>query len=286
MSAFNGSKPMSTEKELLADWIITREMVRQRKLARLPKPWSEDRIFQTVRFTNVRREDDKVTRWIADNWRDGWVEHENFLSALVVARMVNRIDSLKMMGYPEVWDENWEKFFFHVSDTLQRNGIPFWGNAYMITTCGVRMSKEQYVLDVANSIRARDGMPEDSLEDAHQWLMRTKGLGSFLAAQILADVRNTRHPLHQAGDIHTWCASGPGSRRGMNYYHQRHPETATTEKKFRQEILAAWEEVHPLLPRYLGGLHMQDFQNCFCEFSKYMRVKQGGRAKNGYPGNA
>jgi hypothetical protein len=27
---------------------------------------------------------------------------------------------------------------------------------------------------------------------------------------------------------------------------------------------------------------MQDFQNCLCEFSKYMRVLGGGHARNGY----
>jgi hypothetical protein len=161
----------------------------------------------------------------------------------------------------------------------------------MITTCGKRMEKERYVVDVASDVMQRSmndarNMPI-TLEGWHQWLQKTDGLGSFLAAQVVADLRNA----HKWGestcgfeDAQEWCASGPGSRRGINYYFGMEPEAAMSEAVFRRRIAVAWEEVRPLLNADLQSLHMQDFQNCFCEFSKYNRILNGGRAKNGYDG--
>jgi len=32
-------------------------------------PWTHDPILRDAYFTNVHREDDRVTRWIAKHWR-------------------------------------------------------------------------------------------------------------------------------------------------------------------------------------------------------------------------
>jgi len=268
----------------LVYWITERDLIREKKEAGWPKPWTEDEVLRTTRFTNVRREDDKVTEWIAHNWRDGKFGTESFIPALVLARFINRPETLAEIGYPDVWQPA-------RIETLIRaralRGELVWGNAYMITTCGVKMAKEEYVVNVANAVYVRlnyDPPPWNTCEEMHQWLMRTKGLGSFLAAQVVADLKNTDCPLSNALDWSEWCASGPGSRKGLNYYMGRPPESPWTEKGFRYCIAEVWEEVVPLLPPYLQDIHMQDFQNCFCEFSKYMRIKNGGRAKNRYPG--
>jgi hypothetical protein len=194
--------------------------------------------------------------------------------------MVNRIETLKEIDFPESWDRAY--LYDKLKDRVAR-GLVTWGNAYMITTCGKRMEKELYVVNVANDVMERNMvnlLPYKSLEETHRWLQRTDGLGSFLAAQVVADMRNACGWTHDQ----EWCASGPGSRRGINYYFGMEPEAAMSEAVFRRRIACAWEEVRPLLPAYLHDLHMQDFQNCFCEFSKYNRILNGGRAKNGYAG--
>jgi len=56
-----------------------------------------------------------------------------------------------------------------------------------------------------------------------------------------------------------------------------------TSSGFAYAIGQAWANVKPLLPEDLQDLHMQDFQNCLCEFSKYIRVKEGnGHVRNKY----
>lgn len=48
-------------------WINERESIRQKREAGLPKPWSEDTIFQEWKFCNVFRQYDKQSRWLLEN---------------------------------------------------------------------------------------------------------------------------------------------------------------------------------------------------------------------------
>ena len=60
-------------------WIEERERMRARKGADAPQPWTVDEILRTGRFCNVRREDDAVTRWIAEHWRTRRAEDPGFI---------------------------------------------------------------------------------------------------------------------------------------------------------------------------------------------------------------
>jgi hypothetical protein len=112
----------------MADWIMERERVRMRHDMGEPKPWSEDRIMRTTRFTNVRREDDRVTKWVAENWRDEFWNNPNLVPALVIARMVNRPETLERIGFPENWNEWWEEHFLKTMKESWRDE-PLWGTA-------------------------------------------------------------------------------------------------------------------------------------------------------------
>ena len=70
-----------------------------------PRPWSSDPILESYKFCNVAREDDRVTRWIAHNWREPHKEDRHLSFALVVARRcINLPGTLKKLGYPVPWD--------------------------------------------------------------------------------------------------------------------------------------------------------------------------------------
>jgi hypothetical protein len=49
----------------------------------------------------------------------------------------------------------------------------------------------------------------------HEQLIKFDGLGSFIAAQVIADLKYIE-PFKFAIDWWTFAASGPGSRRGLN----------------------------------------------------------------------
>jgi hypothetical protein len=53
----------------LVNFVIEREAIRLKKEGGKRPPWTHDEILRDGYFCNVRREDDKVTRWIAKHWR-------------------------------------------------------------------------------------------------------------------------------------------------------------------------------------------------------------------------
>ena len=255
----------------LVYWITERDTVRQKKESNAPKPWSKDPTFWSTYFCNVRREDDKVTKWVRENW-----PHDN-VGLVVLARMFNLPAHLEEL-IPVTND--WEAMKYKTTQRRAKNEKIFNG-AYLITTCGVKMDKVDYVYKVAQE-SSQLNFEFSSLLDTHNTLRTITGLGSFLAAQVVADLKNTEgHPLQKAPDWHTWCAHGPGSVRGINTIEGF---SGTTPNTFQGRIARLWGLTRPELPSELQDIHMQDFQNCLCEFSKYAKVENGGRSKRKYNG--
>ena len=265
----------------LAHWINEREAMRQRREANMLPPWSADPIMNTVRFCNVHREDDKVTRYIRSSGVYSGVDVP--VCAVVLARMVNRIETLRALEEPVSRGDT--EAVKTILKSRRSAGMTIWGNAYTISTCGKSMDKVDYVID--HVVRVVDRLSWvhdwDSLEAAHNALMRVDGLGSFLAAQVVADLKNTpEHTLSRAPDWSTWCAPGPGSLRGLVAFWG----TPVTPRTFAAQLQAAMPLVTPLIGKHVAPIHAQDMQNCLCEFSKYIRVKEGGHARNRYTAEA
>ena len=283
-------KMLMTLRDRLAYWINEREKMRVRREQADPSdpgPFHDDPAMAVPRYCNVRREDDRVTRWIAKNWRNPNADHPNLILGMVLARMVNWPDSLAEIGFPSDFRPE------DVKAVLRRRasrGEKVWTSAYTISTCGRSMAKEDYVVDhvlaqVDRRVKNKllDVPPitaKPHLKFTFESLTQVDGLGSFLAAQVVADLKNTPgHYLENAADWWSWCAPGPGSLRGLAWYFRMNDELIRP-KHFHSEILDCYEEVEPLIS---VKLHMQDFQNCLCEFSKYMRVSSGdGRVRNKY----
>lgn len=261
--------------ERLLYWIDEREKVRHLKEDGATKPWSADPVFQTTYFCNVRRENDKVTRWIRKEYSP-YVGHELFVHNIILSRFLNWPDTLTDIGYVEFWDPE------YVSNTLKNRKFAqhkVWGNAYVVTTHGIPMDKIDYLCDrVMPSIAG--GLAPMLATDccavtAHQ-LQSIEGISTFMAGQVVADLKNTPgHPLKDAPDWWTFALPGPGSRRGMDWL--------CGEKVGEAE----WHILLALLQERLHTdgwrLCRQDIQNCLCEYDKWERVTNGtGRSKRGY----
>jgi hypothetical protein len=262
----------------LAYWINERESMRIRREQGIKAPWSYDPHMAKVRYCNVHREDDKVTRYLRSSPVFSGVDVPLWVT--VLTRMVNRIETLEELKDLPMRDN-------HILDKVRaklkerrEQGLAIWGNAYTISTCGKSMDKVDYVLDWVVQAVADAGDPEfDTLQGVWKQITCIDGLGSFLAAQVVADLKNTPgHALTTASDWFTWCAPGPGSLAGLTAYYGQ----PITPRTFYISIDKCYKEVQPLIADYVGPVHMQDFQNCLCEFSKYERVRAGGRARNTY----
>ena len=103
--------------------------------------------------------------------------------------------------------------------------------AHVITTHGIPMGKAAYlchnVLGGLQACMAPPGTaaavlgsnPKPHCGTAYTALQSLEGLGSFLAAQVVADLKNTvGYPLYYALDKATFVAHGPGSIRGLQWF--------------------------------------------------------------------
>lgn len=277
---------MSEMIDLLSYWIREREAVRVKKEAGKPKPWSDDPVFQTVYFCNVRREDDRVTRWIRKNYTPK-VMGENYELAMCVARIFNRPETLAAIK-PDVAMGRLSRVYGTLNNRLSR-GEQVWSGAYLISTNGKKMDKLEYCINMLEDMKKllksmhHRELPGRSCQEYYQFIMKADGFGSFLAAQVVADLKNTKdHPLADAADWYTFSAPGPGSLRGLGWV----LGGTITPASYQDAIV----KVHRALPKDVQELYrgnMQDLQNCLCEFDKMMRVRTGtGRSKRKYPGVA
>lgn len=288
---------LTPNQKQMVYWIRERENIRQLKEAGKPKPWSDNPVMQETYFCNVNREDDRVTKWIRQNWTyPTRVEEfhseeetaETYTFSMVVARIFNQPDTLEDLMQPIDWDDTLELWLENAETVLAERkaaGKRIWNGAYIISTNGKKMPKAEYCLyllkKLANSKDIIDNCK--TLAQAHKQLMTVEGLASFLAAQVVADLKNTKgHPLASAPDWFTFSAPGPGSLRGLSWFF----EEPIGARNYQRAIDLAYELLEWELPEeILATLCHQNLQNCFCEYDKFMRVTTGsGRSKRKYQG--
>lgn len=276
---------VSSEMKRFVAFVIEREEIRLRKEAGKPKPWTKDPILQKYKFCNIRREDDKVTRWIASNWRTTYATDPNLWFAMVIARFVNWPDSLDLLDYPhDGWTAAYGRKFRRI---MERSGKT-WGSAYMIRSA-VGSKAEYLARDVLTPMWEKEFLlrpkSSDSLWVYHARLENCYGMGSFLAAQVVADLKYAP-PLKNAPDWHAFAASGPGSLRGLNRLVGRDKDARWLSGDWIFELRRAQFALNARLPKPWAFLHAQDVQNCLCEWDKYERARLGeGRPKTLYHGD-
>lgn len=294
---------MSKEhQELFRYWIEERYEIYRLRSQGHGKPWSNDPVFQQTYFCNVHRENDRVTKWIRENWTMVQVGSINYELWMVIARFLNWPDTLKAVEEYIVEDIDREDGQFTQLQTkmgrIAENGDKVWGNAYVITSHGMPMPKAAYLCqhllpDVYRALHTlKTPQAYGSCGGMAAALQRITGIGSFLAGQIVADLKNTKgHPLYRAPDKYSFVVPGPGSIRGLNWWYAGSEKGPVTERNFtryftvqgpRQQV----DEISGNVRRStIPHIDNQDLQNCLCEFDKYCRVKFGmGRSKRKYPG--
>lgn len=272
---------MSTEA--LCEFIRKRHNIYRLRKAGEPWPWTSDPILQKYRFCNVYRNLDKETVLIHDNWLTPHREDPDVWFAMVVARLVNWWPTLESVGYPVPWPLSSKKRFVVGLDSIKALGLKVFTGAYMVRADAHKTGSKaaylaEYVLDpmwrARDYIRPKDG---DTLEEFHKRLMEYRDMGSFMAAQVVADVKYAEGaPLRAARDWKTWAAPGPGSLRGLNRVLGQPHDAPWPRGRWESVFKLIHMEVAPRMQRegfpYITG---QDLQNCLCEFDKMERVRLG-----------
>lgn len=244
--------------DLFCYFVNERDRVRQRREAGSPKPWTEDSILQHHHFCNIRREDDRGTKEVRALIKR-ITDVERLPCMYTMARMFNHADTI----------HEWlERGIVGVRRERDK-GSKVFNTAYVVSTCGESMDKVDYVARVVHEV-AKIDVPRTSLREGFEALRTVNGLGSFLAGQVIADLKNDRYyDQHNTPDWYTFAVMGPGSKKGLDFIFG--DRIGTTERNFEARISSLDLIVSGKIP----ALHRQDLQNCLCEFSKYVRYQQG-----------
>jgi hypothetical protein len=260
-------------RQRLIHWINERERIRLAKEAGKPRPWTQDPILAEWRFCNVNRCDDRETRWIFDNIIAKHSDSPVLWFNLSIARLINWSPTLAKLGYFDSWDR------WHFINVMKSITGKVYTGAYMIPAGPSGMEKydfqADYIYDQMWRLRGDAPRPGSSCAEWGHFLGITfRGVGDFLANQIVTDLRYTHH-LRNAYDWETFVLAGPGTQRGLNRllgfkleskWVQSEAAEALNELRHDLSLEPSLDWAKPVF-RDINNL-----SNCMCEFDKYSRV--------------
>jgi len=264
---------MTADYRPLLYWIEIREAARIAKEQGC-NPCTPDIIIQNARFCNVRREDDRVTKWIRENIRERYATHTNLWFMLCIARQINWPDTLSEL-IADAWpiDNNFTpSLITNILNIRKSKGNKIYTGAYMISAPHEKgADKQKYIAEnvLGNLWKNRNEFPiNTTLKQTHEWLHSFNGWGPFMAYQAIVDMRFT-NILSKATDINLWAAAGPGTIRGLNRIYGRDKDFNLSQENALLEIQQTFEF---LKSNCKVQLDFSDIPNAYCETDKYMRI--------------
>ena len=269
----------------LVHWIKERYSIKLKREAGQPPPWTQDPILQQYRFCNVHRSDDKVSRWIAVNWRDPNRNDPHVWFAMLVARFINLPETLSTIGYPVPFNA---RSMRKKLKERKAAGLKIWNPAYMVVGGMNKNGKGEKIDPMIDSVfgplwAKRGELTWRSGESLQSWynaLRQFNGMGSFMAGQVVADFKF----CVTAPDAFTFAVSGPGSRRGMNRLLGRELKAPWKEEEWLNHLCTLNARLEPEISSSgIPKIDFQSLQSCLCELYKFLRVKNGeGHPKSFY----
>lgn len=254
-------------------WMRERQQIYLYRQAGLPPPWTSDPILRDYFFTNVYREQDKVTVWVREHWRERKAPAHLMIFNMAVARFFNWIPTLETIGWTQDWHSKRVERDNLLHHQNEEKHIKIFNDAYIIAGTDLKgytkisgvMRRLDILWEERRSIADAIRPPRTSLEFAWHALQVTPGIGPFIAYEIVTDLRHTP-VLHDAPDICTWANPGPGAIRGLQRIYGKE---AVRGKE------AAIVLMHTLMEACPMPVEMRDIEHSLCEYDKYKRIKLG-----------
>ncbi len=272
------------------EFMCKRESLRLRKEFGEPWPWSDDDILNSYKFTNVKRENDRTTRWMREHWT-GPNERRpagEIIFNCALFRYFGTWEFAEALG----WQRQWQpKAVVKLARERSSQGLRVFTGAYIIPTLGFRGAKSEAVAHhvLTPLWEAREGLGRvavgtQSWRATAELLRSMPGFGGtgFMAKEVLQDAMHTP-VLRRAVDRNSWCPAGPGARRGLNRLARRDLNASASEAQLLAEMRRLFELASKALPAWMPTLELHDVQFQLCEFDKYERVRMGqGRPRSRY----
>lgn len=253
-------------KDTFVRFVAERDAIRIKKERGDPRPWTNDDVLHEYSFCNVRRADDRVTKWIGE-WVQDWDPAHRWM-ACAVARWINEPETLKDL--PCRWLPI--KYKALLEKKVDHN-VRIFRAAYIINGYP-GMPKYISVIDKVLHPLWQGMLRLPSLPDSFQasWLLLRNypGHGSFMAGQIAFDWHT--FGIIKSADAKTWAPLGPGSIKGLNIIYAGDADAKKVSQSLGVDLMQQlFDLLKQKLPSTARRLDLMDVQNCCCEFQKYVR---------------
>jgi hypothetical protein len=275
--------------EQLVAFIEERENIRVRRSKGYPWPWTHEPILQQYRFTNIHREDDATSKHYQKSVRERYGENEQVFPGTLLYRWFNRISTCdSFFNEPNFTNKSIFELYIQSGDydillnRLNQIPTPHVTGAYLIPS-KPGYPKGEGVLQYFHNWCKRPWLDwwqtwlcfPTTLQEMYDWIGAVPGLGTFMTAQIVADLKYLP-TFQKASDWWTFAAPGPGSKKGLNFVLGLDMKSHWNQALWLEELCALNDKVTPMLADAgIEKLHNQDLQNCLCEFSKFTKVARG-----------
>jgi hypothetical protein len=272
-----------TSLEGLLYFVWEREAVRVAKEGGWPvDSLTNDPVLKKYKFTNIRREDDRVSKWIIEHLIEPRYDDSSLWFTLLIARLINWPPTLQTLMHERVIpcspDEFDAELFSVTIEALKGDGVKVYSGAYMVypTKMDVGGNKSSAiakhiigdVIKHSTDIHSALWGEKPTVAGFVEALSQCFGLSTFMAGQVAADLTYCPH-LSGASDLFTYAPIGPGSSRGLNYLKGRRPFASWGQADFNTALIEVREAIEKHLD--IQDMTLHDVQNVMCEFSKYCR---------------
>lgn len=273
-------------------FVWEREAIRLARENGFEKPWTIDPIMAKYKFCNVRRKDDRVTKWLMSHIYDQRCNHQDLWFIVAICRLINWPPTLIKLDFWNALPDTAEEFdkdrFVSVIEELIGSGEKAYSGAYMTypgTETGSNKSNfiAEKILEPLATLapEVREAVQENTVGEVVATLSSSFGISTFIAGQIAADLTYYEDQLGKAGDLYEFAPIGPGSQAGLNYLCGNETTVVWKQGEFSRRMIAANSRIKSACG--IMDLTLHDVQNCFCEFGKYARtLVEAGRPRTLY----
>ena len=256
-----------------------------RRLRGEKRPWTQDPILRTHKFTNVYRASDRTSQYLIRRviYRDDLPNSSSeVFFRILLFKLFNKIETWQILERsfgPITFEDYCFSSYDERLERAMRDGHRIYSAAYIMPpgkTAYGQKSKHQNHLLLLEQMMA-DGLPQelaetDTMKDGFEKLRAYPTIGDFLAYQFITDVNYSEITDYSEMEF---VVPGPGARDGLR---KCFDDAGGFDEPDLIRVLADLQEKEferlGLNFQTLWGRRLQliDCQNLCCEVDKYARV--------------
>lgn len=306
------AQPVLNERNLLYlyNFIKRRYVIHLRKdVLKKDPPWTTDQVLRDFRFTNIRREHDKESKWVIEHITSNpELSYEDKLLNVILFRLYNKHETAELISMPFKfsetldWNPEWYRSLFEAALVEDPKRVFFTAAFHTVGMKNTlkKVTGESYApMRILKFIKIliNKGLVDDikactNQQEVYQTLTDYNGIGRFLAYQFYVDMTYIdEFPFSE----NEFTVAGPGCVMGLNYLFEDRDGMSYEEclfwlrdnldRLFVEELGKDWDAKRVFwdLPEEDRCFNIMSLENCFCELSKYIRAKDGtGRPRKRY----